>query len=136
MSSKRIWVSRPIKPKKTKISDDQKKEITAFFEPLIEHYMRYLQEIIPDKKNNYVVDIYTKWYQNYFYFCEKYKAEYANRIADEFEYKFVRLEFIADNQLNFSYFRHTGQWHLVDENLSLEACLKMMNENPNFQPLF
>ncbi|MDD3877140.1 MAG: hypothetical protein PHT69_10990 [Bacteroidales bacterium] len=136
MSTKRIWEIKHVKQKKTKVNDTQKKEITAFFEPLIVHYMKHLQEVIPDKKYNYVVDIYTKWFQNYFYFCEKYKAEYANRIADDFERKFLRLEFVADNQFNLSYFRHTGQWYLVNENLSLETCLKMINENPLFQPLF
>ncbi len=136
MKKKRIWALSVPKAKKIKINDFQKKEISAFFYPLILQYKKLLQEVIPDKSNNYVVDIYTKWYQNYFYFCEKYKAEYADRIADDFEYKFVRLEFIDENKFNFSYFRHTGQWHLVDENLSLEACLKMINENPNFQPLF
>jgi hypothetical protein len=79
-----------------------------------------LQTIKPNKENNYVSDIYTKWHRNYFYFCEKNKAEYENRRFDEFETKFVRLEFIAENSFNFSYFRHIGQWHLVAENVNLE----------------
>lgn len=65
----------------------------------------------------------------------KYKSVGANKIVDEYERKYVRLEFITENNYNFSYFRHTGQWHLVAENCSLETCLQMINENGNFQPL-
>lgn len=125
-----------IKSKKMKITEKQKKVITLFFEPLIGQFKKELQKMKPDKKFNYVIDIYTKWYQNYFYLCEKYKAVFENSLTDEFEIKIVRLEFIAENNFNFSYFRHTGQWHPVAKNITLEDCLEMINANPNFRPMF
>jgi len=109
--------------------------VTIFFEPLILQFKNELQKREPDKEYSYVVDIYTKWYQNYLYFCEKYKAEFENRLADEFETKFARLEFISEDNFNFSYFRHTGQWHVVIENITLKHCLEMIIQNPDFQPL-
>lgn len=124
------------KAKKRKVTDKQKLKVSQYFEPLILEFKKELQKIKPNKQFNYVVDIYTKWYQNYFYFCEKYKSEAENRIADEFETKFVRLEFISENNFTFSYFRHTGQWYLVTENNTLEDCLKMIIDNPNFRPIF
>ena len=136
MAKKYIWKPGPAKAKKTKITDAQKSVVTIFFEPLVSQFKKELQKVKPNKNFNYVVDIYTKWYQNYFYFCEKYKSESENRIADEFETKFVRLEFISKNNFNFSYFRHTGQWHLVTENSTLEDCLEMIIGNPNFRPMF
>jgi hypothetical protein len=63
------------------------------------------------------------------------KSEHPNRIADEFEIKFVRLEFLAKDCYSFSYFRHTGQWSLVTTGLSLQDCLDLMQDNPNFQPI-
>lgn len=118
------------------ISDKQKEEVTTFFIPLIQSFLDKLKTIRPNKEHNYVSDIYTKWHRNYFYFCEKNKAEYENRILDEFETKFVRLEFIAEHNFHFSYFRHTEKWHLVAENIPLEKCEEMIKDNPNFQPLF
>ncbi|MBY0481189.1 MAG: hypothetical protein K2Q21_07530 [Chitinophagaceae bacterium] len=112
MAKKYIRIPSPAKAKKQKNTDEQKHELSLFFEPLILQFKKELQKIKPNKKFNYVVDIYTKWYQTYFYFCKKYKSESENRIADEFETKFVRLEFISENNFNFSYFRHTdnGIW--------------------------
>ena len=131
-----LWIPSQSKAIKQKVSDKQKDVVTAFFEALILQYKKKLQKVKSNKKFNYATDIYTTWYRNYFYFCEKYKAVFENRLADEFETKFVRLEFISENNFNFSYFRHTGQWHLVIENISLTECLEMMNDNPNFQPSF
>lgn len=136
MAKNYIWIQGNAKAKKQKVTDKQKDEVSLFFEQLILQFKNELQQIEPNKKFNYVVDIYTKWYQNYFYFCEKYKSENENRIADEFETKFVRLEFISENNFNFSYFRHTGQWHLVVENITLQECLEMIIGNPNFRPMF
>ncbi len=136
MIAKRFWGTVPVKSKKLKITDKQKAAITVFFEPLILKFKTELQKVEPNKKFNYLVDIYTKWNQNYFYFCEKYKAVSDNRIADEFETKFVRLEYVSENNFNFSYFRHTGQWQLVIDNITLQECMEMIEGNPNFRPQF
>lgn len=89
----------------------------------------------PDKRYNYLVDVYTKWYQRYFYFCEKFKSEFPDRIYDEFEVRFVRLENTGKDRFDFSYFRHTGQWFQVATELTLKECLEMIQQNPNFQPI-
>jgi hypothetical protein len=136
MATKRSWIRIEPKVKKTKITDKQKNEVSIFFEPLILQFKKELQKVKPNKKYNYVIDIYTKWYQNYFYFCEKYKVVFENRLADEFETKFVRLEFVSKNNFKFSYFRHTEKWHVVTENITLEECLEMIIGNPNFRPLY
>ena len=97
----------------------------------------FKQKFIPEKPNkdsSYLIDIYTTWWRNFFYLCEKYKAEFPNRIADEYERKFVRLAYVGKDQFNFSYFRHTGAWHVVAESISLSACKELLLSNPVFQP--
>lgn len=136
MTTKRIWIPYGSKGKKSKITDAQKNAVTIFFEPLVRQFKKELQKRETDKQYNYTVDIYTKWYQNFFYFCEKNISESGGKITGEFETKFVRLAFVSENNFNFSYFRHTGQWHLVIENISLGDCLEMIIGNPNFQPIY
>jgi len=133
--AKGVWVYSPSKVKKEKLTDAQKSEISEKCQPLVEEFKQKYINPNPDKQSNYTVDIYTKWYQNYLYFCEKCKSEAENRIADEFEDKFVRLTYIKKDCYQFSYFRHTGKWWLVEENLTLEKCFEMMRENSNFQPI-
>ncbi len=133
--AKKVWMYNPAKVKKEKLTEAQKSEISEKCQPMVEGFKKQYIDPNPDKRWNYCIDIYTKWYQNYFYFCQKYKSEAENRIADEFEDKFVRLTYIKKDCFQFSYMRHTGQWSFVAENLTLEQCLEMMLVNPNFQPI-
>jgi hypothetical protein len=133
--AKKVWMFVEPKQKKVKPTELEKKEISEKCRLLVEEFKQRIDPN-PDKRRNYITDIYTKWYQNYFYFCEKYKSDYPNRILDEFEEKFVRLTYRGKDCFDFSYFRHTGQWWPVATELSLQQCLEMMMDNPSFQPLF
>ncbi|MCH7535585.1 MAG: hypothetical protein IH948_07555 [Bacteroidetes bacterium] len=135
MSNRKIWMSvNPGKPKASLTKWDKDK-VENLCQPIVEEFKKQCVKDDPDKRFNYLVDVYTKWRGNYLYFCEKFKSESPDRIADEFESKFVRLECIGKDKFNFSYFRHTGRWSLVATDLTLNDCLEMMQGNPNFQPV-
>lgn len=87
-----------------------------------------------DEQFNYIVDIYTKWYRNYFYFCAKYRCPGQNAIAPFFEAKFARLGYIGNGCFNLSYMRHTGKWYEIYPELSLEECLAAIRNEPHFLP--
>ncbi|OGU92065.1 MAG: hypothetical protein A2475_02940 [Ignavibacteria bacterium RIFOXYC2_FULL_35_21] len=125
----------PTKARKIKISDFEKQYISSQCQHLAEILKKQFIKENPDKRFNYLIDVYTKWYHNYLYFCEKFKSEHPNRILDEFEMKFVRLEYKGNDKFDFSYFRHTGQWFLVSTDLTLKECIEMIQDNPNFQPV-
>ena len=118
-----------------KLSKIEKDKITNQCQPFIDKLKKEFIQKEPIKEFPYLVDIYVSWYKNYLYFCEKNKSEEPNRIADEFEMKFVRLEYAGIDNFHFSYMRHTGKWSLVTTSLSLNECLEMIESNPNFQPL-
>jgi hypothetical protein len=134
-SKKRYWVPSSTKSLKTQPSESEKENISNYFIPLIEDFKKQYIPKKPKKEFNYLVDIYSKWYQNYFYLCEKYRAEYPDRIKDEFEMKFVRLKYTRKDQFELSYCRHTGQWQLVFVDLTLEDCKEMILSIPTFQPI-
>ena len=135
MAKRKTWM--PAKPAKAKVklSPAKMAEIQNLCQPIVKLFKEKFVKSNPDKSCNYLVDVYTKWYRNYLYFCEKYQSEHPNRISDEYESKFVRLEYTTDDQFNFSYFRHTGQWFLIANDVTLNDCLEMMRDNPSFQPI-
>jgi len=135
MKSKERWVLAPDKKQKPKLSDLKKSEIEKRCKPLIEKFKQQYVKENPDKRCNYLTDVYTYWRGNYLYFCQKFKSEHPDRIKPEFEESFVRLEYLESDNFNFSYFRHTGKWFPVAYNLSLNDCFKMIEDNPNFHPI-
>ncbi len=135
MKRSKAWVFTGKAKPKTKILVYKKAEIKNHCQPLVDRLKQQAIPANPDKQFNYLADIYTKWHGNYLIFCAKYKSEFTDRIADEFEEWFVRLEYTGTGRFNFSYFRHTGQWHLIAIDLTLNDCLEMIESNPAFQPI-
>ncbi len=135
MKNKKVWMFASAPKIKGKPTEAEKSSIQNQCKPLVEEFKKQYVQKNPDKQFNYLTDVYTKWHQHYFYFCEKWKSEHRDRIRDEFEEKFVRLEYTSKDRFKFSYFRHTGQWSLVATDTTLNDCLEMMRSNPNFQPI-
>ena len=130
------WVYSPPKPKKPQVPEGIKLEVSKAAENLIETFLKskYVQPPPEDKRFNYIVDIYTKWYRNYFYFCAKYACPGPNAISPSFESKFARMEYVGDSRFHLSFMRYTEQWIELYQGLSLEASLKAIQEEPYFQP--
>ena len=117
-----------------KLSEIDKSIIESQCQPLIEKLKAQYISKNPNKRLSYLADVYLKWYREYLYFCEKLKSESPNRIADEFEDKFVRLRCAGKDKFDLSYMKHTGQWALVEYDLTLKECLEMIEGIPNFHP--
>lgn len=117
-----------------KLTGDKKNRIESQCKPLIEKLKSQYVLKNPDKKYIYLVDIYIKWYRDYLYFCGKYKSENPDRFVDKFEYKFVRFKIIEPDSIEISYMRHTQKWFLIARGLTLNECLKMIEDTPTFQP--
>lgn len=129
MATKKVWV---LTPQKKVMTEADKTQLTALFEPLINDYKKKFIEVKPNKKENYIVNFYSKFYRGFFYLCAEYKAEYENRTLDGFEEKFARLEFVETNKYNLAYYRHTGQWWAVETNVTPEFCFETIKDNPLF----
>ena len=118
-----------------KITKEEKEKIEKQFSALIEKWKSQFTETNPCKEYNYLADIYTKWHGSSLYICGNYKAEYTNRMCDEFEEKFTRLQMKALDKFDLSYMRHTGTWNTLAWSLSLKECLKMIEESVHFHPV-
>lgn len=130
------WVYSPPKTAKPKVSTKVKTTVKAKADELVEAVLKP-NHLKPPPENtpfNYLVDIYTKWYRHYFYFCAKYHSPGPNAISPYFETKFARLEYVSHNSYHLSYMRHTGQWWELYQHLSLDECLKAVSDEPHFIP--
>lgn len=132
--SQKSWIYSSKKSSTVKPSQTEKAAVQAYFQPLIEEFKQKCISKNPDKRFNYLIDIYTKWHQSNFYICELLRAEYPNRIVDEFETKLVRLKYTEKDQFDLFYFRHTGQWQLILPCSTLASCKEMILANPLLQP--
>lgn len=137
MASKKYgWF--PAAPKHTKPTqpDSVKRALKERADELIENVIKPQHVKLPpaDHDFNYLADVYSKWYRNYFYFCAQYNCPSPDAIAPSFEVKFARMEYVGKDKFNLSYMRHTGQWWEIYQELPMSECLKLIAEEPHFVP--
>lgn len=130
-----MWAFSPQKSPKSKVPEDVKLEVETKAKELVESSLKpeYIKPPPEEMRFNYVVDIYTKWYRNYFYFCATYACP-DQAIAPSFETKFARMEYAGERLFNLSYMRHTGTWFEIFRDLSIDECLETIKNFPHFQP--
>ena len=87
------WVYSPSKAVKPQISAGVKTTVERQAQTLIDTVLKpkHSQPPPPDARFNYIVDITSKWYRNYFYFCAQYACPGPNALSPSFEAKFARL---------------------------------------------
>ena len=130
------WIYSPPRPPRPKVPEVAKADVEAKAGELIDTVLKsaHLKPPPEDKRFNYLVDIYAKWYRNYFYFCSKYYCPGPNAIAPFFEARFARLEYVERDHYHLAYMRHTGQWWEIYRDLSLAECLVAIRDEPHFLP--
>ena len=135
--AKKIWLPATPKKPKPKVPEQEKQLVTQKCDDLIEHEFKpkFIKPAPIDHDFNYLADIFSKWYRNYFYFCSIYNCPSPRAISPSFETRFVRLEYVGTDRFNVAYMRHTGQWWEILPNLTLEECLSEMRTNPLLQPI-
>lgn len=134
--TQKAWFFSPQKSPKPKVPENIKAEVETKANELIESFLKpeYIKPPMEDMRFNYAVDIYTKWYRNYFYFCAKYACPGPNAIFPFFEVKFARMEYVGDGHFNLSYMRHTEQWFEIFQDLTVDECLETIKDFPHFHP--
>lgn len=132
----KIWVLKQLKSAKPEVPETIKTETEAKATKLVDRILKPIN-IKPPRKNqqfNYIIDIYTKWYRSYFYFCATYACPGPRALSPTFESKFTRMEYIGDRHFNLSYMRHTGAWQEIYQNLTLDQCLSVIKKGDLFIP--
>lgn len=131
----KTWVYAPAKPPKPKVPDDLKAEVAERAEKLIEELKPlHIKEPPEGHQFNHIVDLYTKWYRSYFYFCSKYACPGPTAMFPFFESCFARMEYVGDRRFNLAYMRHTGEWLELQQGLTIDECMKAVKDDGFYNP--
>ena len=130
------WVFSPQPQSKLKVPENIKTEVEQKALALVDGTLKpnHVKPPPAEESWNYIIDIYTKWYRSYFYFCAKYRVPGPNAISPFFEAKFARMEYVEDNLFNLAYMRHTEEWFEIYAGLSVDQCIEAVKDNPAFYP--
>jgi len=135
--AKKTWVYAPKKANsKVKVTDDVKEKLKKRADDFINSVLKPKHIKPPPKGSsfNYVVDLYSKWYRHYLYFCATYHCPGENAISPSFETKFARLEYMPGQTFTLSYMRHNDKWFEIDYDISLEKAFREIEDGPHFIP--
>ena len=78
--------------------------------------------------------IKAKWIGSTCYFISIYACPGPDAIAPTFEEKFARMEFVGDAKFTLSFMRHTGKWVGLFAGITVDECMKAIQDDPWFQP--
>ena len=129
------WNIRPTK-KRGSVTVSVKTEVETKARELIETVLKpkYIQPPPEDQRFNYIIDIGAKWYRNHFYFFSTYACPGPNALSPSFESKFARMEYLGNATFALSFMRHTGEWVGIYDALSVEECMKAIQDDSWFVP--
>src|SRR5262249_2921715 len=119
------WNIRPAK-KTASVSAAIKAEVEAKARDLIQNVLRPKHVVQPREG--------AKWFRNYFYFFSVYACPGPNALSPTFESKFARIEYLGNARFALYFMRHTGEWVGIYDQLSLDECMRVIQDDPWFVP--
>ena len=132
----KTWGFAAKKPAKQKVPDDLKNLVQSKANELVEQVLKPQHvKLQPDEPRfNYIIDLWARWHQSYFYFGATYACPGPNAVSPTFEVKFVRLEYIGSNCFSVAYLRHNDKWFVIFPSLTLDQCLESVRGGGPFTP--
>lgn len=133
---RKMWVYSPPKSPVPKVPASAKAEVQQKADRFVETVLkpRHIKPPPEDNRFNYIVDIYTKWYRHYFYFCATYRSSDPDAPSPDFEVKFARLEYVGPDCFKLSFMRHTGEWIEIYPDIALDKSFASIKDDPFFFP--
>jgi len=129
------WVYAPRPAPKAGVSEAVKTEVSQQGQRLIDEWkLHYVKAPPEDERWNYIVDLFTKWQRNYFYFVAKYASPGPTALSPFFDSPFTRLEYVGENRFNLSFMRHTGKWVETEQELTLAKALASIRSDGFYHP--
>jgi hypothetical protein len=127
---------RPSRKPALSVPDTLKAEVEAKASDLIANVLKpkHLRPPEEGQRLNYITDLGTKWYRHYFYFFSTYACPGPHALSPTFESKFARIEYVGGAKFALAFMRHTGEWVAIYGALSVDECMKAIQDDPWFVP--
>ena len=134
--AKKVWTNVVKKPRPAKPLEVEKRTIVAACEAFIHDVLkpRFLPEIRPTEFN-YCIDIFGEWRTGSYRFMQRYRSDAPDRIRDEFDTPFVRIDYIGPDNFDIYWMRHDDRWHPVFHRVTLKQVFELMIDVPTLHPL-
>lgn len=132
---KKQWIQSPQRARALP-SALEKEAIIAACDRLICEVLkpRFLPAVRPTEFN-YPADIYGKWHGRLYRFIQRYRSGYPDNPGWEFEAPFARIDYLAPDQFDVMWHRHTGQWWRLYHSVSLAEALDRVEHDGLLHPL-
>jgi hypothetical protein len=133
--TKKRWMKVVERPRPAKPTDAEKAAIIAACEAFIHDVLkpRFLPEIRPNEFNC-VIDIIGEWRAGRYRFMQRYRSDAPNRIKNEFDAPFARLDVMGPDRFDIYWMRHTGEWYSVHHGVTLDEALGLLISDPVLHP--
>ena len=130
----RVWMPPTPKQPKPTVPDHLRENIISRANETVQKHLKpaHIKPPPTNPEMNYIIDIWTKWYRSYFYFCATYASPSPHALSPTFELRFARMAYIGNERFNLAYMRHNGQWNEIYLDLSVEECLMAIRDEPYF----
>jgi hypothetical protein len=133
--SRRALRSNPARAPKPKVPEVLRRRVQAEADALVEQVLkpRYLEPPPPEPRFNYIIDVFTRWWGSYFYFCATYACPGSNALSPSFEVRFARLEYAGGERFHMAFMRYTGEWIEIYEGVPWQAALTAIRDDSYFR---
>jgi len=88
---------------------------------------KYVQPPKEDEQFNYIIDIGTQLYRNYFCFVSTCACPGPNAISPTFESKFARMEHLGNGKFALGIMCHTNEWFGLYDGLSVVRAVTRLH---------
>ena len=133
---RKLSIFRPEKKSTSSLPGTVRDEVETKAKELIDKVLKpqHIQPPPEGSQLNYITDITTKWIGSTCYFLSIYACPDPNAMSPTFETKFARMEHVGDAKFALSFMRHTGKWVELYAELSVDECMKAIQDDPWFVP--
>lgn len=135
--AKKIWVLGKPRSPRAKPSDEERAKVVATLDAFVKNVLkpRFLPEIEPTTQFNYPIDIIGEWRAGRYRFLQRFRSDAENRIVEEFDAPFARIDYIGPDRFDIYWMRHTGAWWALHRSVTLDDALKLMIDDGHLHPV-
>ena len=133
---RKAWMFSAEKKPKASLPGTLKDEVDTKARELIETVLKPKHIQAPPEGNqfNFITEITIKWLGSKCYFVSTYACLGPNAISPTFDSKFARMEYLGSGKFALYFMRHTGEWVGLYDALSVDECMKAIQDDAWFVP--